>query len=107
MGKELVTVCLLSNFLSTEQILLGLQWHVYDNEGNVDQNESYLAEGRMFNLYCKSFYAQQQQHNWIHQQTRTICFLLTSAEESTVRPTFVFMSNVLSLKGNFIQQMVG
>ena len=41
------------NFLSTEQILFSLQWHVYQNESNVDQNESYLVEVRMLNFIFK------------------------------------------------------
>ena len=45
-----IAVCLLSIFLSTEQIFLNLLWHVYQNEGNVDQSESYLAEVRILNL---------------------------------------------------------
>ena len=41
-------------FLSTEQILVELWWHVYQNEGNVDQRESYLAEvRRMLNFTVK------------------------------------------------------
>ena len=48
-----IAVCLLSIFLSTEQIFLNLLWHVYQNEGNVDQSESYLAEVRMLNLTAK------------------------------------------------------
>ena len=37
-------------FLSTEQILVEQWWHVYKNEVNVDQNESYLAEVRMLDF---------------------------------------------------------
>ena len=77
-GHCLLTVKI---FLSTEQIV-ELWWHVYQNDVNVDENESYLAEVRMLRFLNKSFYAQQQQHNQKYQQTRVICFLLTSAEES-------------------------
>ena len=49
LGEEMVTVCLLSNCLSTEQIVLNLPWHVYQDETNVEQNENYLAEVRMLN----------------------------------------------------------
>ena len=40
-------------FLSTEQILVELWWHVYQNKVNVDQNKSYLAEVRVLNLNIK------------------------------------------------------
>ena len=42
-------------FLSTEQILLELWWHVYQNEVNVDPTESYLAGVRMLNFAINIF----------------------------------------------------
>ena len=43
-----------------------------------------LREEKEAKLHLKNFYAQQQQHNQKHQQTRAIRFLLTSAEESSI-----------------------
>ena len=53
MDEVLVSVCLLSSLSSAEQILVELWWHVYQNEGNVDQNESYLAEVRIHSFTVK------------------------------------------------------
>ena len=60
-------------FLSTEEMLVELWWHVYQNEVNVDQNESYRSgRGENAQLHYKSFYVQQQQHNQKYQQARAI-----------------------------------
>ena len=68
-------------FLSTEEILVELWWHVYQNEANVDQNGSYLAEVRMVNFAITFPCAATQLE---YKQTRVTRFLLTSAEESIV-----------------------
>ena len=59
-------------------LILGLKKWGKERDKTREKNEKKVR------LHCKTFYAQQQQHNWNHQQTQMICFLLTSAEESRV-----------------------
>ena len=75
LGEELVTVCFLSNLLSSEGILVELWWHVYQYEANVDQNKSYLAEVRMLNFTIK-FPCAATATQLEYKQTRVIHFLL-------------------------------
>ena len=45
LSSAVMSFCLLNKYFS-----ISVQLHVYQNEGNVDQNESYLAEVRMLNF---------------------------------------------------------